>query len=205
MVKPLLELSPDAWDASAYKALLAGPGWGRAASRELWLRRFITCGLPGVMDADALYVLKGILSDEDVNLSGWVLTPHPGEFAALTGVSREEVLANPLPGLEDFCGTYRCVLVLKGHVTIIHDGEGKILIHDGMNPALGTAGSGDVLAGVIAGLLCRGMRPAAAAVCGVELHGAAGKTARETAGFFTAADLLSYISKEAWQDDEKIG
>jgi NAD(P)H-hydrate epimerase len=157
------------------------------------------------MDADALYALKGILSGGDVNLSGWVLTPHPGEFAALTGVSREDLAANPLPALGDFCGTYRCILVLKGHVTIIHDGEGQIRVHDGMNPALGTAGSGDVLAGVIAGLLCRGMPPAAAAVCGVELHGAAEKTARDAAGFFTAGDLLPYISKGAWRDAEKIG
>ncbi|MDR3200029.1 MAG: NAD(P)H-hydrate dehydratase [Spirochaetales bacterium] len=211
MVKPLEaeDSQTGSWDSSAYKAILAGPGWGRGPRNAAWLRRFIASGLPGVLDADALHVLKDMPGRENLNLRGWVLTPHPGEFAALTGAERDSILANPLPLMEDFCRKYQCTLVLKSHVTIIHEpsaegGQGETWIHDGMNPALGTAGSGDTLAGVIAGLLGRGLPPARAAVCGVELHGAAGRAAAAGTGFFTAEDLLPYISREGYKDAQTI-
>jgi hydroxyethylthiazole kinase-like uncharacterized protein yjeF len=169
--------------------------------------RFFASGLPGVLDADVLHVLKDMLSRESLNLQHWVLTPHPGEFAALTGAERDRILADPIPLIREFCRKLRCVLVLKAHVTIIHEpgapgegSEGRTWIHDGMNPALGTAGSGDVLAGVIAGLLGRGLAPAQAALCGVEIHAAAGKAAAKASGFFTSEDLLRYISRETYAE-----
>jgi NAD(P)H-hydrate epimerase len=215
MVKPLRETASaeeaaGSWDPSAYRAILAGPGWGKDAGKAAWLRRFIESGLPGVLDADALHVLAGLNGSAAPDLTGWVLTPHPGEFSALTGADREEILADPLPLMKEFCRKRRCVLVLKGHVTIIHEasaadagGDGMSWIHDGMNPALGTAGSGDVLAGVIAAFLGRGLSPARAALCAVELHAAAGRRAAKN-GFFTTEDLLRYISREAYDDAKTV-
>jgi NAD(P)H-hydrate epimerase len=205
MVKPRAA-DPRDWDASACKAILAGPGWGRAEENAAWLKRFFADGLPGVLDADALHILAGMLARGNINLQGWVLTPHPGEFAVLSGADRDSILADPIPLMREFCRKLRCVLALKTHVTIIHDpggeGEGRTWIHDGMNSALGTAGSGDVLAGLIAGLLGRSLAPAQAALCGVELHAAAGKAAARISGFFTSEELLQYISKETYRDDE---
>jgi NAD(P)H-hydrate epimerase len=111
--------------------------------------------------------------------------------------------------MKEFCRKHHCVVVLKGHVTIIHEepateAEGRTWIHDGMNPALGTAGSGDVLAGVLAALLGRGLSPARAALCAVELHAAAGRRAALQSGFFTAEDLLPHISQEAYSDAKTL-
>jgi NAD(P)H-hydrate epimerase len=215
MVKPLEEAgsaeeAAGNWDPSTYRAILAGPGWGRDVGKAAWLLRFIKSGRPGVLDADALHVLAGLDTRAAPDLAGWVLTPHPGEFSALTGADREEILADPLPLMREFCRKRRCVLVLKGHVTIIHEasaadagGDGKTWIHDGMNPALGTAGSGDVLAGVVAAFLGRGLSPVQAALCAVELHAAAGRRAAKK-GFFTAEDLLRYISREAYDDAKTV-
>jgi NAD(P)H-hydrate epimerase len=202
MVRPRAP-APRDWDAGAFDAILAGPGWGRGQENAAWLGRFFASGLPGVLDADALHVLAGMIARETVNLQGWVLTPHPGEFAVLSGADRDSILSDPIPLVREFCRRLRCVLVLKAHVTLIHDpgtggDEGGTWIHDGMNPALGTAGSGDVLAGVIAGLLGRSLAPGRAALCGVEIHAAAGRAAAGAAGFFTSEELLRYISKEAY-------
>jgi NAD(P)H-hydrate epimerase len=199
MVKPL-NAGPRDWDAPACQSILAGPGWGRGPENAAWLERFFESGLPGVLDADALHVLKTMSGGGNLNLRGWVLTPHPGEFAVLSGADRDSILSNPIPLMEEFCREFRCVLVLKSHVTIIHepgeDGGGGTWIYDGMNPALGTAGSGDVLAGLIAGLLARGLEPARAALCGVGIHAAAGKAARKKRGFFTAEEIFHYISSD---------
>jgi NAD(P)H-hydrate epimerase len=150
-----------------------------------------------------------MLKNDEMNLRGWTLTPHPGEFAALTGADRDAILANPIPLIEEFCRKYFCTLVLKAHVTFIHEpsldgAPARTWIHDGMNPALGTAGSGDVLSGIIAGFLGRGLPPARAAVCGVQLHAAAGDAAAAAGGFFTAEDLLPYISREGYNNAQTV-
>ena len=201
MVKPWNPSArPEDWMPGSHTALLAGPGWGRSPERSAWLRRLLSAGLPGVLDADGLYLLKDLLSASPSGLDGWVLTPHPGEFAVLAGVPKEDAADNPLPLMDALCRRLGCVMVLKGHLTIVREPSGVTWIHDGMNPALGTAGSGDVLAGIIAGLLARGLSAPDAAVCGVELHAAAGRTGRDAEGFFLAEDLLPLISREAWRD-----
>jgi NAD(P)H-hydrate epimerase len=205
MVRPWsAAASRDPWPEDSFSAFLLGPGWGRDEDRYRWFRRILMGKLPGVLDADGLYLLKLLLSREKtpIDLKGRVLTPHPGEFAALMDLKKEEVLSDPIPAMAEICGSLGCVLVLKGHVTFIGDPGGRTRIHDGMNPALGTAGSGDILAGIIAGFLGRGMGPLEAALCGVELHGKIGKQARADLGFFTSEDLLRYISREALRDAE---
>ncbi len=199
MVKPLPE-GPEDRDGGRFSAFLAGPGWGVTGERLSRLEALLRSGLPGVLDADGLTLLNLLRRTARPDLRGRILTPHPGEFAALSGRSREEVLSDPLPIMDGICRELGCVLALKGHVTIVREPDGRTRIFDGMNPALGTGGSGDVLAGLMAGLLGRGLPPGDAAAAAVILHGRAGRMAREEGGFFAAQDLMPHISREAWKD-----
>lgn len=157
-----------------------------------------------MIDADGLSILKRILDrEEKVDLSGWVLTPHPGEFCSLTGCSREEFERNPLPKAQEFVFSYRCVLVLKGHVSYILAPDGRVGIYDGMNPILGTGGTGDVLAGMITGILAQGVDPFSAATAGVLLLGEAAREAEKAYGYFLSQDLLSFISRVVLSYAEK--
>ncbi len=184
---------PGSFDSGRYSALLAGPGWGLEPARGRWLESLLDSGLPGVLDADGLTLLAAMR--RPVALGGrWVLTPHPGEFAALSGVPAAEVLADPLPYLQKLCATRQAVVVLKGHVTWVGEPGGGYWILDGMNPALGTGGSGDVLSGVIAGFLAGGLAPAEAATLGVLTHSRAAIAAWRGRGWFLAEDLLPFLS-----------
>jgi len=195
MVKPMPQEVSEGW-AKAFSAILVGPGWGREETRIPWLNRILSLPQGGVIDADGLSILKRILDREgEVDLSRWVLTPHPGEFCLLTGCSREEFEGNPLPKAQEFVSRYRCVLVLKGHVSYILAPDGRVGIYDGMNPLLGTGGTGDVLAGMITGILAQGVDLFSAATAGVLLLGEAAREAEKTYGYFLSQDLLSSISR----------
>ena len=194
MVRPWDPSSPPAdFRAGRFSALLAGPGWGLGRERAGWLERLLDLGLPGVLDADGLTVLSGLGGGR--RLGGrWVLTPHPGEFARLAGCEVDEVLADPLPRLLALASGLEAVIVLKGHCTYVASPEGRYWVLDGGNPALATGGSGDVLAGIIAGLTAGGLAPLAAARLGVLLHSEAGEAAYRERGYFLAEDLLPYVS-----------
>jgi hydroxyethylthiazole kinase-like uncharacterized protein yjeF len=125
-----------------------------------------------------------------------VLTPHAGEMAKLAGKDRGEVEAAPLEHARRTAADLNCVLVLKGRETQIAAPNGKAWIHRGGNVGLATSGSGDVLAGIICGLLARGASPEAAAVWGVYLHGQAAErlAARRGGPFgFLARELSEEI------------
>lgn len=192
------------FDLSRFSALLAGPGWGRSGRSGI-LRRLIQSGLPGVCDADGIYALSALIEEEGVAslrgfLSGnWVLTPHPGECMSLMRsldrqISKDELLAQPLELLRKAAGQLNAVLVLKTHVLWIVAPGGDYSVIDGMNPAMGTGGSGDVLAGIIAGLMGRGAEAYEAAEAGVVLHQEAGRLASKERGWFLAEDLPEYVS-----------
>ena len=178
-------------------SLLAGPGWGRAGRGPL-LEKLFDSGLPGVLDADGMYILSELedkIQKKPGYLEGrWVFTPHPGEFSRISDLDKEEFLISPLPYLREAAAKYGAVIVLKSHVTFIVNPYGDYSIVDGMNPAMGTGGSGDILAGIIAGFLAQGMQPYKSAVMGVILHQAVGRTCFEEKGWFLAEDLLPYIS-----------
>ncbi len=192
MAKPW-DLSGAGFAAEAYSATLVGPGWGLAADRARWLERLLSSGLPGVMDADALTLL-GRLSKPALG-GRWVLTPHPGEFARLAGVSRDQVLADPIAHALSMAGSREAVVVLKGACTCVAAPSGRFWILDGRNPALATGGSGDVLAGIIAGGLASGLGPLEAALFGVSLHACVGRIASRIRGWFLAEDLLPLVSR----------
>jgi hydroxyethylthiazole kinase-like uncharacterized protein yjeF len=194
MVRPWdgAPVSDPAFAARRFDALLVGPGWGLAPERTDWLARLLEMGLPGVLDADGITLLAGLPT---ARLGGrWVLTPHPGEFARLAGMEVPALLADPLPPLLAMSARLEAVILLKGHCSYVATPAGRYWILDGMNPALATGGSGDVLAGIIGGLIAGGLPPLAAARLGALLHARAGEQAYRERGYFLAEDLLPYVS-----------
>lgn len=145
-----------------------------------------------VLDSAALVALGQMEGASPVPRHRTVMTPHPGELAALLGVGQEDVLAEPAVHARRAADRYSAVVVLKSAETLIVAPDGALLRYVSDACGLGTPGSGDVLAGVIAGLLARGVDPVAAAAWGAWLHGEAGQAAGRTVGplGFLARDLL---------------
>ena len=173
----------------AADAVAVGPGLGRGA----WAREMLAAALehraPLVVDADALRLLAaGPQARAD-----WILTPHPGEAGALLGSAAAVVQRDRFAAARELAGRYGGVAVLKGCGTLVADAGGTGVCAHG-NPGLATAGTGDVLCGVIAGLRAQGHAAADAARLGVCLHGAAGDRAAAAgeAGLL-ASDLLPEI------------
>ena len=188
------------WDPRRFSAVLAGPGWGLGAEKGLWLDHLLSLPVPGVLDADALTLLGERAARATLDLGGrWVLTPHPGEFSRLTGAARDAVLDDPVEHARAASRRFNAVIALKGACTVIAAPEGRFWILDGANPALATGGSGDVLAGIIAGGLAGGMSPLHAALFGVSLHAHVGRLAARMRGWFLAEDLVPLISRVLWQ------
>jgi NAD(P)H-hydrate epimerase len=183
-------IAPGGWrrltaEAGRFDAVVIGPGLGAQPATQRRARQLIG-GLsqPGVVDADGLNALAGGSRWWQSSKSTLVLTPHPGEFARLTG--------EPAPDGDDDAARAAAaaeaarrwgqVVVLKGAHTVVAEPGGQLLASAIATPALATAGSGDVLAGVIGAFLAAGAEPFAAAVCGVAVHGAAGLTTAERIG-----------------------
>jgi hydroxyethylthiazole kinase-like uncharacterized protein yjeF len=170
--------------AAEYRALVLGPGLGRADETVAFLSAAMESpalrALPWVIDADALTLLS--------RMDGWtgrlpprtVLTPHAGEMARLLGV--EHVPADRIESAVASAKQWRATVVLKGAYTVVARPDGRAAVSPSANPALATAGTGDVLAGAIGGLIAQGADAADAAVVGVALHGAAGELARAALG-----------------------
>lgn len=179
-------------------SILAGPGWG-LDGRESLLEKLFDSRIPGVLDADGISILaKMEITGKNFpeRLNGrWVFTPHPGEFACISGIDKKIFLSSPLSYLRKTAAKYGAVIVLKSHVTFIVTPSGDYTIVDGMTPSLATGGSGDVLAGIIAGFLAQGVSPYNAAVSGVTVHQKIGKMCFKENGWFLAEDLLPYLSK----------
>lgn len=176
--------------------LLMGPGIRNTSEvKEAVFSVIEKCEKPAVFDADALNVISQEPSILLQRPNATIITPHPGEMARLMGIDTSEVQRNRLEAAENFAQKYKVIVVLKGHDTIIASPVGETWINPTGNPGMGTAGSGDVLGGVIAGLLAQGMSPVEAAVCGAYVHGAAGDRAAEKYGQMgmIASDIIEYI------------
>ena len=178
-------------------ALCLGPGLGRATDTVQLVRTLLQeVKIPTVIDADGLMALGGRL-DALAALKGLaVLTPHPGEMAALTGSTVSEVQADRKGAAKRLAERLGVVVVLKGHGTIVTDGR-RVAVNDTGNPGMATAGAGDVLAGAVAGLLAQGMAPFEAAYLGVHLHGLAGDLAAVDLGLhgLIATDILEALPR----------
>jgi len=160
-------------------AVVLGPGLSKSdGARGFALEMFERIDVPLVIDADGLNALEGVFP-EDLPQRRWptVLTPHAGELGRLLGVSSKEVAGRRLELAREAAATARAFVVLKGDDTLIVSPGGRVAISRGGAPALATAGTGDVLAGVIGAMLAKGLPPAHAACAGVYAHVRAGQIA----------------------------
>lgn len=190
-----VELPAAGWDTSVLDdidrigALVLGPGIGRAAhTRRAAERLARSCPVPVVVDGDALHAFD---RPDAIGVGrAVILTPHDGEFAALTGAP---------PGRDRMAAACRlaasahAVVLLKGPTTVVADSEGRVALCTVGDQRLATAGSGDVLSGIIGALLARGVAPFEAAAAAAHVHGRAGaRTSREGA---VAGDLPPAVAE----------
>ena len=177
--------------------LALGPGLGRYRETEELVRRLVLqTELPLVLDADGLSAFAGqadVLKDRSAPL---VLTPHVGEFARLSGLDKRQITDEPMAVARDFAGEFGATLVLKGAPTVVALSDGRVAVNSTGNPGMATAGSGDVLTGIIAGLMAQGLDAEAAACLGVYVHGRAGDRAVERLGEWgmRAGDIADEIA-----------
>jgi NAD(P)H-hydrate epimerase len=152
---------------------------------------------PIVLDADGLIAFVGELNSLKNLKLNLILTPHPGELGKLLSKSTGEILKNREKIASETAKSLGCILVLKGHQTIIADKTGKININKTGNPGMASAGAGDVLTGIIAGLAAQGLNPLQAACAGVYIHGLAGDMAAGDRGEYgmIASDIIDCIPK----------
>jgi hydroxyethylthiazole kinase-like uncharacterized protein yjeF len=185
-----------------YGVLLIGPGLGQGPSPTRLVKSLLMgqgrVTLPLVIDADGLNILAGQsprggvwrrLTDDAI------LTPHPGEMARLTGTDVSEIQRNRMGVARSMAGAWHKTIVLKGAYTVVAAPDGRIVVSPFANPALASGGTGDVLAGAIAGFVAQGRPLFEAAVAGVYVHGRAGDLVSRKLGDAgaVASDLLSEL------------
>ncbi|HOF22382.1 MAG TPA: NAD(P)H-hydrate dehydratase, partial [Bacteroidales bacterium] len=179
----------------AFDAFGIGPGMGtRKESGEALGRFLLSCRNPVVIDADALNLLSVNKEYLDCLPEKTILTPHPKEFERLAGRAASDF--QRLEKQVEFSVRYKCVVVLKGAFTSVTDSSGNVWFNSSGNPGMATAGSGDVLTGMILSLLAQGYDTVNAALAGVCLHGLAGDVAAEKLSFeaIIASDIVESIS-----------
>ncbi|MBE6961465.1 MAG: NAD(P)H-hydrate dehydratase [Ruminococcaceae bacterium] len=185
---------------NACSVLALGPGMGRSQGAERLIREILQRAEKSVvLDADGINALRGhmdVLSARRDRVT--ILTPHDGEFAGILGRPvKEVVFGNRIQLAAEFAREYRCTLVLKGHRTITATPEGSVLINTTGNSGLAKGGSGDVLTGIIAALLCQGASPVQAAAGGVWIHGRAAELTaqRLTEYSMTPVDVMEGLAE----------
>lgn len=181
---------------SAATVVAFGPGLGQSISLQHLVARLVReLARPMVLDADGLNNLAQVgVKHLDDPPATRIITPHPGEFARLLGISTAQVQANREDLAVSFARKHGVILVLKGHGTIVTDGE-RLYRNSTGNPGMATGGSGDVLTGLLAALLAQRLEPFTAAQLAVFLHGRAGDLAREQKGEIglVASDFADFL------------
>jgi len=177
-------------------AFALGPGLDRHPETDRFVTRIVeTAPCPGAIDADALNALAAAPYDPGFRVAGVrVITPHPGEAARLLGSTTAEIAADREGAVEKLARARRAVAVLKGRGTLVTDGK-RLYENDTGNPGMATAGSGDVLTGLLAALLGQGLGAFDAAALAVRVHGRAGDLAAGRLGEIsvTADDILAAL------------
>ena len=181
-----------------YDVYLIGCGLGQSFLSKIWFKRFLNrlqnSENPIVIDADGLNILAKLNLFLPQNC---IITPHPAEAARLLGVNVGNVISNLEDSAKKLSNKYNCVTVLKTHSTLVCAKDGEIYTNEHGNSALAKAGTGDVLAGIITGLLAQKMTPFESAKLGVYLHSRAGEIASEELTEYSvlASDLVNYFPK----------
>jgi NAD(P)H-hydrate epimerase len=178
------------------RCLALGPGLGQAAVTKKLIRKIIRHSeIPVVVDADGLNGLAGEVQDLSGAKAPIILTPHPGEMARLLGTTVSNIQQNRIQSARKFSVRYQVHVVLKGAATIISRPDGRVSINATGNPGMASGGMGDVLTGMIAGLIVQGLAPEAACQVGVYLHGAAADSLAEGIGprGYLAGDVIEAI------------
>jgi hydroxyethylthiazole kinase-like uncharacterized protein yjeF len=177
-------------------AVLIGPGL-RDDEESYAFVRGLVAGIeqPLVVDASGLNAFAGRAKELGRKNSPRVITPHPGEMARLLGLTTKDVVAARIEVAREAARTCGCVVVLKGHQTLIADPEGHVNVNPTGNPGMATGGMGDVLGGMIAAFLARGVDPFEAACAAVYIHGFAGDLLKDAMGDtgLAAMDLAERI------------
>ena len=185
--------------------LALGPGLGRYRETEELVRRLVLqTELPLVLDADGLSAFADqaeVLKDRSTPL---VLTPHVGEFSRLSGLDKRQIIDAPMAVARDFAGEFGATLVLKGAPTVVALRDGRVAVNSTGNSGMATAGSGDVLTGIIAGLMAQGLGAEAAACLGVYIPrsgwGPGGRAAGgmgDAGGRYSRRNRLGYDGRSA--------
>jgi hydroxyethylthiazole kinase-like uncharacterized protein yjeF len=181
-------------DTGIYSAVGIGPGIGVSMETCKAITRLMeNCSKPMVIDADAINILGSDKKNLNLLRQGMILTPHLKEFERIAGRSEDSYSRMNLQ--IEFSGKYGCIVVLKGAHTSVALPDGRIFFNSTGNQGMATAGSGDVLTGIILSLLAQGYDPGNAAVAGVFLHGLAGDIASETIAYesIIASDIIGNI------------
>jgi hydroxyethylthiazole kinase-like uncharacterized protein yjeF len=206
MTLPLAETSPGLMSAQSYQqikklypklqAIAVGPGLDLDSSvKKVVFALVKECPLPLVVDAAALTLLSQDVSILKQAKGPRILTPDVGEMQLLTGLSGAAIEGDRQGSACAFSRQYNCVLVLKGPGTVVASPDGKSYINRTGNAGMATAGSGDVLTGIIAALVAQGIESFEAAQIGCYIHGQAGDLAAKQHGMLSliASDLVTFI------------
>lgn len=178
-----------------YKAIGIGPGLGQQEESKRALQELLQqTQVPLVLDADALNLIASHEELKPLLPAGSILTPHPGEFQRLAGNWKNDFERLKLQ--QDFAQKTKCILILKGAYTSIAIPSGEVYFNPTGNPGMATGGSGDVLTGILTGLLAQGFSAKEAALLGVYLHGLAGDLAAHATSQhgLIASEIIDFIS-----------
>ncbi len=180
-----------------HKTLAIGPGISRNSETAEFVHTIVTRGdRLVVVDADALNAFEGMADKLNGRGRTVVITPHPGEMARLTGMTIPEIQANRLEVARKFAREHELIVVLKGHRTLIAAPDSTVWVNPTGNPGMATGGTGDVLTGMVSGLIAQHPQHALeAAALAVYLHGLAGDLAVESLGgnSLVATDLIRFL------------
>jgi len=209
MTAPLPETQPGVLGESAFdtikilmagkKCVAIGPGLGQAEKTRKLVHKIVKfSSIPLVVDADGLNNLAGQAQILKSAKAPVILTPHPGEMARLMDTGIGAVQHDRIKCARDFAAGFNVHVILKGAGTVIAHPDGRVFINPTGNAGMASGGMGDVLTGIIAGLITQGLSPEDACRAGVYLHGAAADSLVETIGpyGYLAGDLMGAIPGE---------
>jgi NAD(P)H-hydrate epimerase len=183
--------------AEGKTVLAIGPGISRDPSTADFVRAIVgKSQTPIVLDADGLNAFEGRAHELNGAVRTLVLTPHPGEMARLTGLTTSAIQRDRINAARAFARDHQLILVLKGDRTLVANAQGEVWVNTTGNPGMATGGTGDILTGVVAGMLAQNPKHAFLAVlAAVFLHGLAGDVAEESTGeqSLVATDLITAL------------